>query len=119
MVAVAFQEPMAPGLEQTIGEASRLFIGAATLFETCLVISKRVGQDAESRVMELVERLNIKIVPLDLAQVGLAQKAFMRYGKGRHPAKLNFGDCLAYAAAKSRGARLLYVGEDFAQTDLA
>ncbi len=57
-------------------------------------------------------------MPFDESQARLAHEAYLRYGKGRHPAALNFGDCLSYAAAKSRVARLLYVGGDFSQTDL-
>ena len=119
IVAIAFQEATAPALEVAINDAKHSYIGAATLFETCLVTSRRAEQDAEGRVMELIASLGVEVMPLDVLQVGLAQRAFIQFGKGRHPARLNFGDCLAYAAAKSRGVRLLYVGDDFTQTDLA
>ena len=72
-----------------------------------------------ARLMELIDLLGVEIIAFDAAQFSLAQEAHLRYGKGRHPAGLNFGDCLSYAAAKSRGARLRYVGEGFARTDLA
>lgn len=60
-----------------------------------------------------------RVFAFDAPQARLAHEAYQRYGKGRHPAALNFGDCLSYAAAKAKGARLLYVGDDFSRTDLA
>ena len=119
LVAIAFNEPSAPRLKAEIEGAERLIVGAASLFEACLVITRRTGVDAEARLVELIDLLGVEIIAFDAAQFSLAQEAHLRYGKGRHPAGLNFGDCLSYAAAKSRGARLLYVGEDFARTDLA
>lgn len=119
IVAISVGEPTAARLKAEIDEAGRIIVGAATVFEAILVISRRIGDDAEADVFDLLLRLRAEIVPLDEGQVRLASAAHLRYGKGRHPAKLNFGDCLAYAAAESRGARLLYVGDDFAQTDLA
>ena len=118
-MAIAFDEPTAPTLKAELERAERLLIGAASLFEACLVITRRTGVDAEGRLLDLIAALDVEILPFDAAQFSLAQAASLRYGKGRHPAALNFGDCLAYAAAKASGARLLYVGEDFARTDLA
>jgi ribonuclease VapC len=68
--------------------------------------------------MELVSSLGISLAPLDPSQANFASEAFLRFGKGRHPAKLNLGDCFSYALAKSLQAPLLYKGEDFAKTDI-
>ena len=119
IVAIYFDESTAAWLRAEIDGAGRIVVGAATVFEAILVISRRIGGTAETAVFNLLMRLRAEVIPLDESQVRMASAAFMRYGKGRDPAKLNFGDCLAYAAAKSRGARLLYVGDDFVQTDLA
>ena len=119
IVAIYFDEPTAASLKATIDESDRIMVGAATVFEAILVISRRMDDDAEADVFDLLLRLRAEIIPLDEPQIRLANVARARYGKGRHPAKLNFGDCLAYAAAKSRGVRLLFVGDDFAQTDFA
>ena len=119
IVAVGFGEATVPEIRKAIDAADALCVGAATVFEAILVIGRRLGGDAEDAVFELLAAWGATIVPLDERQIRLANEAFQRFGKGRHPAALNFGDCLSYAAAKSRGARLLYVGEDFARTDLA
>ena len=119
IVSIYFDEPTASGLKARLDRAEGLSIGAATVFEAILVISRRIDASAEEDVFDLLSRLRVEIVPLDERQVRMASAAFLEYGKGRHPAKLDFGDCLAYAAAKSCGAPLLYVGEDFSQTDLA
>ena len=66
-----------------------------------------------------LQRSNVETLPITAETGSLALDAFERYGKGRHPARLNFGDCFAYAMAKQHGVPLLYNGEDFAQTDLA
>ena len=66
----------------------------------------------------LIQRFEARILPFDAGQARLAREAYARYGKGRPPAGLNLGDCLSYGAAKAHGARLLYVGDDFARTDL-
>ena len=66
----------------------------------------------------LIGRAKIEIAPFDAGQAGIARAAFLKYGKGRHPAALNFGDCASYALAKSKGAPLLYKGADFAKTDI-
>ncbi len=95
---------------------------ATVLYETTVVITSRTGKtvaEASDFVSEFLIELNAEILPAT-RETGLAAiDAFARFGKGRHPAKLNFGDCFAYAGARSAGMPLLYVGNDFAQTDLA
>lgn len=83
-----------------------------------MVIAGRKGPDSRPEIDALLDQLRARVTPLTDAHARLAADAFLRYGKGRHPAGLNFGDCMAYAVAKSEGAPLLFVGEDFARTDV-
>lgn len=100
-----------------IASASYRCLSAVNLLETRLVLE--LGRQVSAELLpELIERWNIAIVPFDEPLSDLAFEAYRRFGKGRHPAKLNMGDCAAYALAKSRGWPLLYKGEDFAQTDI-
>ena len=119
LVAMVFREEGYPGLLLEIAKASEVSVAAVNLAEALIVVERRNGPKGISDLEGLIERIGVRVLPFDAVQARLAHKAFQKYGKGRHPAGLNFGDCLSYAAAKSRGARLLYVGEDFARTDLA
>jgi len=84
-----------------------------------MVLAGRGGSSASwIELDELIAQAGLEVVPQDAAQVGLARQAFLQFGKGRHPAALNFGDCAAYALAKARSLPLLFKGEDFARTDL-
>ena len=94
-------------------------MSVANLIETSLVIESRFGAEGSRDLDLLVERARIELVPVDLEQLRIARRAFSRFGKGRHPAALNFGDCFAYALARSLGEPLLFKGDDFAKTDLA
>ena len=92
------------------------------VFETVLAITKVVGGDvglARDRVADFLRLARIEMVDIGAPESALALDAFARFGKGRHPARLNMGDCFAYACAKTNDARLLYKGDDFARTDLA
>ena len=94
-------------------------ISAATVLETGIVVESRLG-DAAGRELDLfLIRANFQIMPVDAEQAELARSAWRRFGKGRHPAALNFGDCFAYALAKWTGEPLLAKGTDFAATDVA
>ena len=84
-----------------------------------MVIAGRKGPDSRPEVEALLATLGLRVVPLTDAHARLATDAFLRWGKGRHPAGLNFGDCMAYAVAKAEGAPLLFTGGDFARTDVA
>jgi ribonuclease VapC len=84
-----------------------------------MLILGRDGEDGLRDLDLLIARSRIEIVPFTEAQAWLAREAFKRYGKGRHPAKLNFGDCMSYALAKETGEELLFKGTDFALTDIA
>lgn len=98
--------------------AGWLGVGAPTLAETGIVLAARLGAEARPTLAMLVEELGLSVVPFEAIHAREARQAFLRYGRGCHPARLNFGDCLTYAVAKVAGQRLLFVGSDFAQTDL-
>lgn len=120
LVAIAVGEADAPSLEVALDGATCL-IGAPTLLEAYLVLTSRIGAErADESLREFTAQPNVTVVPFDLDHFILAADAFRRFGKGRdHPARLNHGDCLAYAVAKRVGAPLLYKGGDFGHTDLA
>jgi len=117
IVAVLRGEPEAPELIARIDAASALYLSAASAFELHIVAS-RLGPGNADDALEFLRRLNIEIVPFDEHQLSLARDAFDRYGKGRHAAKLNFGDCISYALAKAEGLPLLFKGDDFSKTDV-
>jgi ribonuclease VapC len=99
-------------------DAGHVRLSAATAIELNLVAISRGGAAAVQEVDLLLERCDAEIVPVHGDQVVLARNAFLTFGKGRHPAKLNFGDCFSYALAKAYMEPLLYKGSDFAQTDI-
>ncbi len=118
LLSILEQENDAERIAHAMGGAASLSISAATLFETALVICGRRGDAGEAELDLLVRKLELRIVPFGDAQVGHARRAFRLYGKGRHAARLNFGDCFSYALAKATGEPLLFKGDDFAQTDI-
>jgi ribonuclease VapC len=118
LIAVLFAEPGYLDLVDRILEADHVRVGAPTLAETSLVFTGRRGRADARAVEDLVRELGITVVPFGEAEWRVAVDAFVRFGRGRHPAALNFGDCLAYASAAVAGDRLLFVGEDFARTDI-
>jgi ribonuclease VapC len=83
-----------------------------------IVVIARLGPAGVAELDALMAQLGIELIPVDAAQVAFARDGFSRFGKGRHPAALNFGDLFAYALATSRELSLLYVGQDFARTDV-
>ena len=93
-------------------------ISAATLLETTMVFEARVGNRGAADLDQLIANLSLEVVPFTPSQAALARDAFRRFGKGRHSARLNFGDCFAYALAKERGEPLLFKGDDFSRTDI-
>ena len=101
-----------------IGEAESCFFSAVSLFEASMVMVGRGRPELAQRLDELIRELAIEIVPFDEHLALGSRAAFVRFGKGRHPAGLNFGDCVSYALAQSRGLPLLFKGTDFAKTDV-
>jgi len=118
IVAILFAEPGHLDLVDRILEADRVRVGAPTLTETSLVFTGRGGARAAESVEGLVKELGVAVVPFGEAEWRVAVEAFRRFGRGRHPAALNFGDCLAYASAKTARDSLLFVGDDFSKTDI-
>ena len=102
-----------------MGGARTLAIGAPTLFETGMVITGRLRGDGRATVTKFLRDWDVEIVPFGEPHWEAAFAAFVRYGKGRHPAKLNYGDCMTYATARLADLPLLCTGDDFPQTDLA
>ncbi len=117
LIAILSQEPPKSHLVAKIEGATSRIISPVTRVETVMVASRMSPQPIEA-VNALLRTLEIETVPIDNFQSELAAKAFLDYGKGRHPARLNCGDCFSYAAAKALNAPLLYVGDDFGKTDI-
>lgn len=118
LVAIFFAEPERQKFLSAITSAGARFISAATVLETGIVIESRQGEAAGREFDLFLIRANIQTISVDAEQVELARSAWRKYGKGRHPAGLNFGDCFSYALAKLTGEPLLAKGTDFATTDI-
>lgn len=118
VVALALQQPGHERLLAAIGAAPSLGIGAPTLVETTIVLSARLGRDARGLVSRFALEADLTVVPFTDAHFGTALDAWLHFGRGRHPAGLNFGDCLAYATARVAGEPLLFAGDDFGKTDI-
>jgi ribonuclease VapC len=118
IVAVLLNEKNAAQIAQAIEAASHRLLSAANLLEASIVIESRKGEAGGRELDLLLYRAAIEIVAVDQDQVETARIAWRRFGRGRHPAGLNYGDCFAYALAKSRGLPLLFQGDDFSQTDI-
>ena len=118
LVAILLDEPDAPRIRAVVeGDPVRL-ISAATLLETAIVIEARFGEAGGRELDLLVHRARIEVVSVDADQAEIARQAYRSYGKGRHRAGLNFGDCFAYALARDKNDALLFVGGDFSRTDI-
>ena len=118
LIAVLFGESGHLDLIDRILEADHVRVSAPTLAETSLVFAGRRRSSGAAEVEELVREFAVTVVPFGEAEWRVAVDAFVRFGRGRHKAALNFGDCLAYASAMVAGDSLLYVGDDFTQTDV-
>jgi ribonuclease VapC len=118
VVALVQKEPGHEEIEQKMGAADVLAIGAPTLVETAMVVVRTSGESGEEAISRLRKELGLIVVPFDEAHAGVAAVAFDRFGKGRHPAALNYGDCMTYATARIARQPLLFKGNDFARTDL-
>jgi ribonuclease VapC len=118
VIAILLKEPEAALLADMIASGSPRLMSAASLLEASMVIETRKGEAGGRELDLFIYRTGIEIVPVDQEQAEVARVAWRRYGKGRHPAGLNYGDCFSYALAKVRGAVLVFKGDDFAQTEL-
>jgi ribonuclease VapC len=119
LVAVLYTEPGYLDLVDRILEADHVRIGAPTLVEASVVYTGRRRTNTAAQVEAVVKELGITVAPFGETEWRVAVDAFIRYGRGRHKAALNFGDCLAYVSAAAAGDTLLFVGNDFSKTDIA
>lgn len=118
IVAILLREPGHEALIDRLGSEPGTGVGAPTLAEAGIVLASRLGVTGRTLLSRFVQEGAVRLVAFDDDHWPVAVGAFVRYGRGRHPAALNFGDCLTYAIARVAGEPLLCVGEDFAQTDL-
>ncbi len=119
VIAIHLKEPGHERLIEALDRADVVVIGTPTLVETAMVLSARLGQDARPLVFAFLRRIPAEVVPFNEAHFDAAVAAFLRFGRGRHPAGLNFGDCMSYAIAAAAGMPLLFTGDDFTRTDIA
>jgi ribonuclease VapC len=118
IVAIAQNEPEAAVFEQSIADDPVRLISAATLLEAAMVIEARLGEAGGSELDLWLYKIGVELVAVEPDHADYARRAWRRYGKGRHPAGLSFGDCFSYALAALSGEPLLYKGNDFSQTDI-
>lgn len=118
LAAIFFAEPERQVFLNAIVEAGSRLLSAASLLETGIVLESRQGEAAGREFDLFVVRANLQVVSVDAEQAEIARSAWRRYGKGRHPAALNLGDCFTYALCRSSGEPLLAKGTDFALTDI-
>jgi len=118
LLAILMAEPEAEGFAVAIEHDPIRLISAGSMLETAIVAESRWG-DAGGRELDLfLFKTGISVMPVDAEQVEIARQAVRLFGKGRHPAGLNFGDCFAYALSRVSGQPLLFKGADFTQTDV-
>lgn len=118
LLAIFLGEPERRGFLDAITQAETRWISAANTLETAIVLEARRGEAAGREFDLFLHQAKVHVVSVDAEQVEIARLAWRNYGKGRHPAALNFGDCFAYALAKTLGEPLLAKGSDFARTDI-
>jgi ribonuclease VapC len=118
MVAILSGEADASRFAMAIEAAPTPRIGTPALLEATIVLTRWYGDGALEALDAFVREAGAEVVAFDLPQLRAAQAAYLRFGKGRHPAGLNFGDCMSYALALASGEPLLYKGNDFSQTDV-
>jgi ribonuclease VapC len=119
LLAVLFAEPGAERLLDAFASAERKIMSAVNRLEAEIVMAARKGDPGSAALARFMAEADIEVIAFDSGQSEIALDAWRRFGKGRHPAALNMGDCAAYALARLTGQALLCTGEDFARTDLA
>lgn len=119
VVAIVLREPGWEHLLEAIASEPVCGIGAPTLTEAGLVLTAKMGPQARAVLSRLLQEAGIDVIPFTAEHWSVAVEAYVRFGKGRHPAGLNFGDCLTYSVARLADQPLLFVGDDFPKTDLA
>ena len=119
VIAILFDEPERGKITAAIESDPRRFMSAGNVVEAAIVVEAKRGEHAGRELDLLLHRADIEVVPFDAEQARAAVTAWRRFGKGRHPAGLNFGDCFAYALSRVAGEPVLFTGGDFAKTDVA
>ncbi|HEV2553962.1 MAG TPA: type II toxin-antitoxin system VapC family toxin [Bosea sp. (in: a-proteobacteria)] len=118
IIAILRDEPERAVIQSVLDRSANSVCSLVTFVESFMVVTGRNLGTLPSDHLELISSLGISLAPLDPSQANFAAQAFLQYGKGRHSAKLNLGDCFSYALAKSLNAPLLYKGSDFSHTDI-
>lgn len=118
LVAMMTGEATAERLIRALEADPERLVSTATIVETSLVLMGRYGDAGDVQLDRFLRSIGAEVVPVGEEHATIARDAALRFGKGRHPAGLNFGDCFSYALAAARGAPLLFVGDDFRQTDV-
>jgi ribonuclease VapC len=118
VLAVLFRERGHERIAEAIDGAGILAIGAPTLVETGIVAVAAFDLHGRALVSQFLEQKQVTVIPFGEDHWSVAGEAFIRYGKGRHPARLNYGDCMTYATARVADLPLLFIGDDFSQTDI-
>ena len=118
LVAILQNEHERRLFNEAIESAETRSMSTASFVETSIIMESRYGPDGIRDLDLFISKAQISLVPVDTDQAYIARNAFRQYGKGRHSARLNFGDCFAYALAKAWGEPLLFKGDDFTQTDI-
>jgi ribonuclease VapC len=119
LIAILKDENEGSNFWNIIASADQVMLGAANKLEVMMVAAGYYGPEGKQIAQELLDRGNIEVIPLSEELADIATEAFLQYGRGRnHPAKLNFGDCMAYALAKTLDSPLLFKGDDFSKTDI-
>jgi ribonuclease VapC len=120
-LAILLQEPEGPEMAQRIASAKSPYTSPLAVYETCsrlMNARQMTAVEAQDTLRELLDEAAVRVVPITETMTACALGAFEKYGRSRHPAGLNFGDCFAYACARAYRARLLFKGNDFSQTDV-
>jgi len=118
MVAILYHEPEAEAFTQLIHDADECRISVASYVELSMVVENQLGPEGMRQAEAFFRRAGVTVEPVTVEQGELARQAFLDFGKGRHKAGLNYGDCFPYALAKATGEPLLFKGNDFSQTDI-
>jgi ribonuclease VapC len=119
LIAILLAEPEAEDFAKRLFDTDDIYISAVSVLESAIVIEYKKGEQGSRQFDELLKIIAPTIVAFDSQQALLARNAWRKFGEGRHPAKLNFGDCCSYAVAKYLNQPLLFKGDDFSKTDLA
>ena len=118
LLAILQAEPESRRFAEAIAAASRPTLSVVSFVEASMVLDARHGPAGTDRLDRLLRESGMELAPVDIEQAQIAREAFRDFGRGRHPARLNFGDCFSYALARQRGETLLFKGDDFTRTDI-